>query len=51
MVDRDDATVRVIEELKRIYRNRIKPMEQKFMYDFFYSPLMTDAEFDSKPQV
>lgn len=51
MVDRDEATVRVIDELKRLYRNKIRPMEEKYQYDFFYSPLMTDAEFDSKPQV
>ena len=41
----------MIDELKRLYRNKIRPMEEKYQYDFFYSPLMTDAEFDSKPQV
>jgi hypothetical protein len=51
MADRDAATLRVIEELKRIYKTKIMPMEQLYKYDIFNSPLMTDAEFDSKPQV
>jgi hypothetical protein len=28
MADRDAATLRVIEELKRIYKTKIMPMEQ-----------------------
>ena len=42
---------RVIEELKRIYKTKIMPLEQLYKYDIFISPLMSDAEFDSKPQV
>lgn len=49
--DRDAATMRVIEELKRIYKTKILPLETQYRYDIFYSPYMTDAEFDSKPQV
>lgn len=49
--DRDAATQRVIEELKRIYKSKILPLETLYRYDIFYSPYMTDAEFDSKPQV
>ena len=45
------ATLRVIEELKRIYRAKILPLEQLYRYDLFHSPAMSDAEFDSKPQV
>mmetsp|Transcript_4909 Transcript_4909/g.5066 ORF Transcript_4909/g.5066 Transcript_4909/m.5066 type:complete len:543 (+) Transcript_4909:252-1880(+) len=48
---RDAATMRVIEELKRIYKTKIMPLESLYRYDLFFSPLMTDAEFDSKPQV
>ena len=91
MVDRDAATLRVIEELKRLYKIKILPLEQMYRYDLFhryfdfdlifvlpqlyattttafsstqfpsfpllvlfilyFSPVMTDAEFDSKPQV
>jgi len=46
--DRDAATLRVIEELKRIYRAKILPLEQLYRYDLFHSPPMSDAEFDSK---
>jgi EH domain-containing protein 1 len=48
---RDAATMRVIEELKRIYKTKIMPLESLYRYDLFFTPLMTDAEFDSKPQV
>lgn len=51
MADRDAATMRVIEELKRIYKTKILPLEKMYSFDMFFSPLMTDAEFDSKPQV
>lgn len=43
--------MRVIEELKRIYKTKIMPLEQLYKFDIFYSPFMSDAEFDSKPQV
>jgi hypothetical protein len=48
---RDAATMRVIEELKRLYKTKIMPLEAMYRYDLFFTPLMTDAEFDSKPQV
>lgn len=81
--DRDQATKRVIEGLKQIYRQVrcplsfgvmggpssslitssaallyqcgctqvILPLEQMYMYDSFYSPALSDSEFDSKPIV
>lgn len=51
MADRDAATMRVIEELKRIYKTKILPLEKLYQFDMFFSPFMSDAEFDSKPQV
>ncbi|CAM9451987.1 unnamed protein product [Chrysoparadoxa australica] len=51
MADRDDATKAVIEGLKKLYHSKLKPLEQLYMFDFFHSPLLTDSEFDSKPQV
>ena len=51
IVDRDAATMRVIEELKRLYKVKIMPLEQTYRFDLFGQPLMSDAEFDSKPQV
>jgi EH domain-containing protein 1 len=49
--ERDAATMRVIEELKRLYKTKILPLEQVYRFDLFNSPYLTDAEFDSKPQV
>jgi GTPase SAR1 family protein len=48
---RDAATQRVIEELKRLYKTKILPLEQTYQYAQFHQPYMSDAEFDSKPQV
>lgn len=41
----------MIEELKRLYKTKIQPLEQLYRYDVFHSPCLTDAEFESKPQV
>jgi GTPase SAR1 family protein len=49
--DRDAATLRVIEELKRLYKAKIQPLEQLYKFDMFHTPCISDAEFDSKPQV
>lgn len=49
--ERDAATLRVIEELKRLYKTKILPLEQMYRFDIFHSPYISDAEFDSKPQV
>lgn len=51
MSDKDASTIRVIEELKRIYKTKIMPLEKMYNFDTFFSPLMSDAEFDAKPQV
>ncbi|EWM24449.1 receptor mediated endocytosis protein, partial [Nannochloropsis gaditana] len=48
---RDQATRRVIQGLKNIYKSTILPLEQMYMYDAFYSPALSDSEFDSKPMV
>lgn len=42
---------KVLEELKRLYRKSIKPLERQYRFQDFYSPLLTDADFDSKPMV
>jgi len=49
--DKDPATLRVISELKRLYKTKILPLEQLYRFDLFHSPFMSDAEFDAKPQV
>lgn len=45
-------TKMISEQLKKIYSKSVLPVEKRYMYEVFYeSPLLTDIEFDSKPQV
>jgi len=47
-----DRTSIIAGRLKTIYRKTVLPVEKRFKYDYFYeSPFLSDAEFDSKPQV
>jgi len=47
-----DRTNVITGKLKQIYRKSVLPVEKRYKYDYFYeSPLMTDVEFDAKPQV
>eukprot|EP01116_Phalansterium_solitarium_P019345 TRINITY_DN5359_c0_g1_i1.p1 TRINITY_DN5359_c0_g1~~TRINITY_DN5359_c0_g1_i1.p1 ORF type:complete len:332 (+),score=13.93 TRINITY_DN5359_c0_g1_i1:79-996(+) len=41
----------VVEGLKKIYATKIKPLEQLYQFDEFYSPLLKDSDFDAKPMV
>jgi hypothetical protein len=41
----------VVEELKRLYKLRVLPLEKLYHYDDFYAPPLSDEEFESKPQV
>mmetsp|Transcript_96329 Transcript_96329/g.274498 ORF Transcript_96329/g.274498 Transcript_96329/m.274498 type:complete len:573 (+) Transcript_96329:392-2110(+) len=49
--ERDAATAQVIDELKALYKEKLLPMEQASKFDYFHTPFMTDAEFDSRPSV
>lgn len=44
-------TENVVEKLKSIYKRSIYPTEKRYNYQYFFSPYLTDAEFESKPQV
>eukprot|EP00339_Tiarina_fusa_P025941 CAMPEP_0117076628 /NCGR_PEP_ID=MMETSP0472-20121206/54011_1 /TAXON_ID=693140 ORGANISM="Tiarina fusus, Strain LIS" /NCGR_SAMPLE_ID=MMETSP0472 /ASSEMBLY_ACC=CAM_ASM_000603 /LENGTH=586 /DNA_ID=CAMNT_0004802593 /DNA_START=58 /DNA_END=1818 /DNA_ORIENTATION=+ len=47
-----DRTSVITGRLKTIYRKTVLPVEKRYQYDYFYeSPLLTDVEFDAKPQV
>mmetsp|Transcript_7295 Transcript_7295/g.17191 ORF Transcript_7295/g.17191 Transcript_7295/m.17191 type:complete len:548 (+) Transcript_7295:72-1715(+) len=47
-----DRTNVITGKLKQIYRKSVLPVEKRYKYDYFYeSPLLTDVEFDAKPQV
>lgn len=42
---------RFTEELKRIYKTKVAPVETVTKYEAFDSPVWTDADFDAKPQL
>lgn len=41
----------VSDGLKQLYRSKIKPVEEAYRFGDFYSPLLTDSDFDAKPMV
>lgn len=41
----------VIEGLKKLYSTKILPLEKKYLFSDFFSPALSDADFDAKPQV
>ncbi|KAH9251108.1 hypothetical protein BASA81_011007 [Batrachochytrium salamandrivorans] len=49
--EEDDPDYKVLLGLKRLYRSGIKPLERQFRFQDFYSPLLTDADFNQKPMV
>lgn len=50
--DMDDRTAMIAARLKQLYAKSILPVEKKYRYDYFFdSPLLSDVEFDAKPQV
>lgn len=41
----------VIAGLKKLYATKIRPVEEKYKFDNFHSPLLRDSDFDAKPMV
>eukprot|EP01111_Echinosteliopsis_oligospora_P015488 TRINITY_DN6144_c0_g1_i1.p1 TRINITY_DN6144_c0_g1~~TRINITY_DN6144_c0_g1_i1.p1 ORF type:complete len:521 (+),score=139.57 TRINITY_DN6144_c0_g1_i1:59-1621(+) len=41
----------VTDGLKNIYKQKMKPVEQMYMYDQCHSPLLKDADIEAKPMV
>mmetsp|Transcript_29724 Transcript_29724/g.36091 ORF Transcript_29724/g.36091 Transcript_29724/m.36091 type:complete len:536 (-) Transcript_29724:537-2144(-) len=41
----------VVDGLRRIYLEKLKPIEAAFKFDAFYGPLLGDADFEAKPSV
>jgi len=46
-----DDFANVSKSLKRLYKNRLKPLEEQYKFSDFHSPPMDDADFDSKPMI
>lgn len=41
----------VVEGLKSIYKNKMLPLEQHYLFHEFHSPPLQDADFDAKPMI
>ena len=41
----------VTDGLKKLYRTKIRPIEEAYKFGEFYSPIMNDGDFDAKPMV
>ncbi|CAH1118030.1 unnamed protein product [Phaedon cochleariae] len=41
----------VVEGLKSIYKNKMLPLEQHYLFNEFHSPPLNDADFDAKPMI
>nr|XP_023025028.1 EH domain-containing protein 1-like [Leptinotarsa decemlineata] len=48
---RPECYENVIEGLKSIYRNKMLPLEQHYLFNEFHSPPLNDADFDAKPLI
>eukprot|EP00753_Platysulcus_tardus_P010756 PLAT3024.1.p1 GENE.PLAT3024.1~~PLAT3024.1.p1 ORF type:complete len:655 (-),score=279.59 PLAT3024.1:103-2067(-) len=42
---------RIVDGLKFIYSTKLKPVEETYDFEGFYSPLLRDSDFESKPMV
>ena len=41
----------VTDGLKQLYRSKVRPIEEQYRFGDFYSPLLTDGDFEAKPMV
>ena len=41
----------VTDGLKQLYRAKVRPIEELYRFGDFYSPLLTDGDFEAKPMV
>ncbi|KAK2447923.1 EH domain-containing protein [Trifolium repens] len=46
-----NAVTSIVDGLKRLYTERLKPLEVAYRYNDFASPLLTNSDFDAKPMV
>ncbi|CAI8590580.1 unnamed protein product [Vicia faba] len=46
-----NAVTSIVDGLKRMYIERLKPLEAAYRYNDFVSPLLTNSDFDAKPMV
>ena len=41
----------VVDGLKKIYKSKLRPLEEAYKYGEFHSPYLNDGDFDAKPMV
>ena len=41
----------IVDSLKEIYKAKVRPVEEALKFGSFYSPLLTDGDFEGKPNV
>lgn len=46
-----DKVTSIVDGLKRLYNEKLKPLEVAYRYNDFASPLLTNSDFDAKPMV
>lgn len=46
-----NSVTSIIDGLKRLYNEKLKPLEVTYRYNDFVSPLLTHSDFDAKPMV
>ncbi|KAH3745154.1 Receptor Mediated Endocytosis [Pelomyxa schiedti] len=46
-----DVYPTVLDGIKRIYADKIRPIEAMYKFEDFHSPLLKDSDFDAKPSV
>ena len=49
--DADAELVGVTEGMKRVYREKLLPLEKRYLFHEFHSPLMQDADFEALPMI
>ncbi|XP_024363827.1 EH domain-containing protein 1 [Physcomitrium patens] len=45
------AVTSIVDGLKKLYLEKLKPLEVAYRFNDFVSPILTDSDFDAKPQV
>ncbi|XP_050367894.1 EH domain-containing protein 1-like [Argentina anserina] len=46
-----NAVTSIVDGLKRLYNEKLKPLESAFRFNDFGNPLLTNSDFDAKPMV
>ena len=41
----------VVEGLKNVYKSKILPLEQNYLFHDFHSPALDDPDFDARPMI